>query len=110
MSKKKEVSKCCDTALELLIEIREKITQIIEYKKSHPASGSDDLFRRQVGAFMAALNTLHAINENIEDAIAGVKKLCQQAQQLLNIDEPKDSVSLSPTEVKQFSDADENEN
>lgn len=96
MNKKTEVSKCCDVALELLIEIRDKINQIIEYKKTHPSGERDELFRRQVGAFMSALNNLYEINNSIGSAISDVRKLCERAHQLLH--EQKPVVSLSATD------------
>lgn len=82
--KLEEVSRCCDGAFDLLKEIRSKIEQIIEFKKKNPTGGGDELLRRQVGAYLIALENLTKINSGVGSAAEEVKQLCAQAHLLLS--------------------------
>lgn len=81
--KLEDVSRCCDGAFDLLKEIRSKIEQIIEFKKKNPTGGGDELLRRQVGAYLIALENLAKINTGVGSAAEEVKQLCAQAHLLL---------------------------
>ena len=85
MNKKnlEEVSRCCDGAFDLLTEIRNKIEQIIAFKKKNPTGTGDAMLRRQVGAYLAALENLSEINSGVGGAAEEVKQLCVQAHLLL---------------------------
>lgn len=83
-NKLEEVSRCCDGAFDLLTEIRLKIEQIIAFKKQHPTGNGDELLRRQVGAYLKALENLSEINSGVDKAAEEVKKLCAKAGLLLD--------------------------
>lgn len=77
------ISDCCDQAFETLNEIRNKVLQIIDYKKNAPQAAGDELIRRQVSTYMIALENLSSINKNLDGAVQEVKQLCQEARLLL---------------------------
>jgi len=77
------VEKQLGAAIDLLGEIGDQLRKIIEFKQKHPTGSGDELLRRQVGAYMLALQNLIEIDGSVRQAAEQVKQLCNEANLLL---------------------------